>query len=87
MQTTKVSIDRHPITVEPKLFELFPTLLSEGNQSMQQLTIKVDHANGQILKSAQPIIVSRLPNLYSLDVYCQVAKLLVDTMLSWACST
>ena len=64
-------MERHPITIKPELFELFPTLLSKGNESMQQLTIKVDNANGQILKSAQPIIVSS-SQLTIIDWLCAI---------------
>ena len=51
---------------------------------MPQLFLKVDNENGTILKSDQPlrVIISQLI-IYRLDVFFQVVRLQVVTMLSW----
>ena len=56
---TKVSLVRSELPIDPKLKELFPTLMTPDAEGkvMQQLEIKVDEANGSILKSETPLKV------------------------------
>lgn len=57
-QNTKVSLVRTPLPIKDELKQMFPTLLAEGSEGMQQLEIKVDPQNGQILQSDAPLRVS-----------------------------
>ena len=57
MQNTKVSLKKSSIPIRDELFSLFPTLLANGADGMQQLQIVVDNENGNILRSEQPLKV------------------------------
>ena len=46
VQNTKVSLVRSTVEFKDGLKEMFPTLLADGAQGMQQLDIKVDPVNG-----------------------------------------
>ena len=58
VQNTKVSLVRSSLPIKDELKQLFPTLLADGADGMQQLEIKVDPAGGKILKSDTPLRVS-----------------------------
>lgn len=60
VKNTKVSLQRSLLPIRDELTELFPTLLAQGAEGMQQLEIKVDPANGSILQSETPLRVSAL---------------------------
>jgi len=44
--------------IKAGLQELFPTLLAKGSAGMPQVSLKVDPANGNILKCDKPLRVS-----------------------------
>lgn len=45
--------------IKAGLQELFPTLLAKGAAGMPQLTLKVDNANGTLLRCEKPLRVSK----------------------------
>ena len=58
VQNTKVSLSRSVLPIRDELTQLFPTLLANGAEGMQQLELVVDPENGSILKSDTPMRVS-----------------------------
>ena len=49
---------------------MFPTLLADGAEGMQQLEIVVDPQNGKILRSETPLRVSLNHQLTDRDFLC-----------------
>lgn len=52
---TKVSLRKSLLPIKDSLKQMFPTLLANGAEGMQQLEIVVDPQNGKILRSDQPL--------------------------------
>ena len=59
VQNTKVTLKRSALPIKDALKQLFPTLLADGAEGMQQLEIVVDPENGSILRSETPLRVSK----------------------------
>lgn len=55
VQNTKVSLKRSMLPIRDELTQMFPTLLADGANGMQQLEIVIDNENGSILKSDTPV--------------------------------
>lgn len=52
---TKVSLKKSALPIKDELTVMFPTLLANGSDGMQQLQIVVDPENGELLQSAKPL--------------------------------
>ena len=66
VNNTKVVLERTKLHIPAELTPIFPNLLANGADGMQQLSIKVDNENGSILKSDKALRVSillRFPDL------------------------
>jgi len=58
VQNTKVSLKRTSLPIKEALKQMFPTLLADGAEGMQQLEFVVDPEHGSILRSETPLRVS-----------------------------
>jgi hypothetical protein len=87
VHNTKISLERTTLEIKEELTPIFPNLLANGAEGMQQLSIKVDNENGQVLKSDKPLRVRThptsmpRPNLtYRSLAFSPEDRPLVDTM-------
>lgn len=57
---TKLYMEKTVLPIKDELYQLFPTLLANGAESMAQIVLKVDNEKGTVLQSEKPLRVSHL---------------------------